>query len=101
MFDYARRGNFNNVNIEHDGKQVVEGIFMTMLYTIDEAKDSQHPKGSKTRPTAPLFVATKLLTQMFTSAPKMVSSKDSQLRAFLLCMTAVKPRMDSAIMKPK
>lgn len=47
VFDYARRGNFNNVNIEHDGKQVVDGIFMTMLYTIDEAKGFTAPERFK------------------------------------------------------
>lgn len=47
VFDYARKGNFNNVNIEHDGKQVVDGIFMTMLYQIDEANGFTAPERFK------------------------------------------------------
>ena len=38
VFDYARRENFNNVNLEHNSKRVVDGIFMIMSYIIDEKK---------------------------------------------------------------
>ena len=32
VFDYARRNNFNNVNLEHDEDRVVDGIY-TVSYT--------------------------------------------------------------------
>ena len=47
VFDYARRENFNNVNIEHDSKRVVDGIYMIMSYVIDEAKGFTAPERFK------------------------------------------------------
>ena len=44
VFDYARKENFNNVNLEHDSKRVVSGIYMTMSYIIDEEKGFTAPK---------------------------------------------------------
>lgn len=44
VFDYARKGNFNNVNLEHNKKDVVKDIYMTMLYVIDEANGFTAPE---------------------------------------------------------
>jgi hypothetical protein len=47
VFDYARRNNFNNVNLEHDETRVVDGIFMVMSYIIDEEKGFTAPERFK------------------------------------------------------
>ena len=47
VFDYARRENFNNVNLEHNSKRVVDGIYMIMSYIIDEAKGFTAPERFK------------------------------------------------------
>ena len=47
VFDYARRNNFNNVNLEHDDERVVDGIYMTMSYIIDNAKGFTAPERFK------------------------------------------------------
>ncbi len=47
VFDYARRENFNNVNIEHDSRRVVDGIYMIMSYIIDESKGFTAPERFK------------------------------------------------------
>jgi len=47
VFDYARRNNFNNVNLEHDDERVVDGIYMTMSYIIDEEKGFTAPERFK------------------------------------------------------
>ena len=47
VFDYARRENFNNVNLEHDSKRVVDGIYMIMSYIIDESKGFTAPERFK------------------------------------------------------
>jgi hypothetical protein len=44
VFDYARKENFNNVNLEHDSKRVVSGIYMTLSYIIDESNGFTAPK---------------------------------------------------------
>ena len=47
VFDYARRNNFNNVNLEHDETRVVEGIYMVMSYVIDNEKGFTAPERFK------------------------------------------------------
>jgi hypothetical protein len=47
VFDYARRNNFNNVNLEHDETRVVDGIYMVMSYIIDNAKGFTAPERFK------------------------------------------------------
>jgi hypothetical protein len=47
VFDYARRENFNNVNLEHDSKRVVDGIYMIMSYIIDNSKGFTAPERFK------------------------------------------------------
>jgi hypothetical protein len=77
VFDYARRGNFNNVNIEHDGKQVVEGIFMTMLYTIDEAKGFTAPERFKDETDGTVICSYKI-----TDADVYERAKDGEFKGF-------------------
>jgi hypothetical protein len=77
VFDYARRGNFNNVNIEHDGKQVVEGIFMTMLYTIDEAKGFTAPERFKDETDGTVICSYKI-----TDADVYQRAKDGEFKGF-------------------
>jgi hypothetical protein len=47
VFDYARRNNFNNVNLEHDEDRVVDGIYMVMSYVIDNEKGFTAPERFK------------------------------------------------------
>lgn len=77
VFDYARRGNFNNVNIEHDGKQVVEGIFMTMLYTIDEVKGFTAPERFKDETDGTVICSYKI-----TDADVYQRAKDGEFKGF-------------------
>jgi hypothetical protein len=77
VFDYARRGNFNNVNIEHDGKQVVDGIFMTMLYTIDEAKGFTAPERFKDETDGTVICSYKI-----TDADVYQRAKDGEFKGF-------------------
>lgn len=44
IVDYARRQNFNNVNLEHNSANVVDGIYMIHSYQIDEAKGFSKPE---------------------------------------------------------
>jgi hypothetical protein len=43
IFDYARRNNFNNVNLEHNPHEVIKGIFMIHSYQIDNDKGFTAP----------------------------------------------------------
>ena len=47
IFDYARRGNYNNVNIEHNGRNVLDDIFMIHSYQIDASKGLTAPERFK------------------------------------------------------
>lgn len=44
IVDYARRQNFNNVNLEHNSGKVVDGIYMIHSYQVDEAKGFTKPE---------------------------------------------------------
>lgn len=44
IVDYARRQNFNNVNLEHNSANVVDGMYMIHSYQIDEAKGFSKPE---------------------------------------------------------
>jgi len=39
VFDYARRNNYNNVNIEHNGHNVLNDLYMIHSYQVDMQKD--------------------------------------------------------------
>jgi hypothetical protein len=47
IFDYARKENFNNVNLDHDPSKVVEGIYMIHSYQIDNEKGFTAPERFK------------------------------------------------------
>jgi len=47
IFDYARRSNFNNVNLDHNPNKVVEGIYMIHSYQIDNANGFTAPERFK------------------------------------------------------
>ncbi len=44
IVDYARRQNFNNVNLEHNAGKVVDGIYMIHSYQVDEEKGFTKPE---------------------------------------------------------
>jgi hypothetical protein len=47
VLDMAQRQTFNSVNIEHNSKEIVNDIFMTMIYVIDEANGFTAPERFK------------------------------------------------------
>lgn len=47
IHDYARKGRFNNVNLEHDPQKVAEGVYMIHSYQIDEEKGFTAPERFK------------------------------------------------------
>lgn len=44
IVDYARKQNFNNVNLDHNPNKVVDGVYMIHSYQIDEAKGFTKPE---------------------------------------------------------
>jgi hypothetical protein len=47
VLDYARRNNFNNVNLDHNPHKVVDGVFMIMSYQIDNERGFTAPERFK------------------------------------------------------
>jgi len=47
IHDYARKGNFNNVNLEHDPNKKAEGVYLIHSYQIDEANGFTAPERFK------------------------------------------------------
>ena len=47
IFDYARKDNFNNVNLEHNPNRIVKSIFMIHSYQIDAEKGFTAPERFK------------------------------------------------------
>lgn len=47
IHDYARKGNFNNVNIEHNPQEVAEGVYMIHSYQIDKENGFTAPERFK------------------------------------------------------
>ena len=47
IFDYARRNNFNNVNLDHNPHKVVDVVYMIMSYQIDNARGFTAPERFK------------------------------------------------------
>jgi hypothetical protein len=60
VFDYARRGNFNNVNLNHNERDIVKGAYMTMLYQIDNEKGFTAPERFKEESDGSLLVSYKI-----------------------------------------
>jgi hypothetical protein len=44
IVDYARRNNFNNLNLDHNGAKVVDKAYMIHSYQIDEEKGFSKPE---------------------------------------------------------
>jgi len=47
IHDYARNNRFNNVNIEHNSKDIAEGVFMIGSYQVDTEKGFTAPERFK------------------------------------------------------
>lgn len=47
IHDYARNGRFNNVNIEHNSKDVADGVYMIHSYQIDNDRGFTAPERFK------------------------------------------------------
>jgi hypothetical protein len=47
IHDYARKGNFNNLNLEHDPNKKAEGVYLIHSYQIDEANGFTAPERFK------------------------------------------------------
>lgn len=47
IHDYARNGRFNNVNIEHNSKEVADGVYMIHSYQVDNDKGFTAPERFK------------------------------------------------------
>lgn len=61
VVDYARKGNFNNLNVEHNSKDLVNNAFMVMLYQIDNEKGFTAPERFKNESDGSLLVSYKIL----------------------------------------
>jgi hypothetical protein len=61
VVDYARKGNFNNLNVEHNSKELVNNAFMVMLYQIDNEKGFTAPERFKDESDGSLLVSYKIL----------------------------------------
>lgn len=44
IFDYSRKENFNNFNVEHNSNNPEDGVYMIMSYQIDNAKGFTAPE---------------------------------------------------------
>ena len=44
VYDYSRKGYFNNVNIEHNSADVVDNVAMILSYQVDESKGLTAPE---------------------------------------------------------
>ena len=61
VVDYARKGNFNNLNVEHKSNDVLKSAFMVMLYQIDNEKGFTAPERFKDETDGSLLVSYKFL----------------------------------------
>jgi hypothetical protein len=68
VYDYARRKNFNNLNIEHNGKNVVEHAAMIMLYQVDNEKGFTAPERFKDAKDGSLIGSYKVSPEIFEKA---------------------------------
>jgi hypothetical protein len=61
VVDYSRKGNFNNLNVEHKSNDVLKSAFMVMLYQIDNEKGFTAPERFKDESDGSLLVSYKIL----------------------------------------
>jgi hypothetical protein len=63
VVDYSRKGNFNNLNVEHKSNDVLKSAFMVMLYQIDNEKGFTAPERFKDESDGSLLVSYKFLDE--------------------------------------
>jgi hypothetical protein len=68
IFDYARRGNFNNVNLDHSARKVVDDAYMIHSYQIDEEKGFTAPERFKDVNDGSWIVSYKVSDEIFAKA---------------------------------
>lgn len=68
VYDYARRGHFNNVNIEHNEENVIPDAAMIMLYQIDNEKGFTAPERFKAAKDGSLIGSYKVSPEIFERA---------------------------------
>jgi hypothetical protein len=68
VYDYARKGNFNNVNIEHNSQDVVDDVAMIVSYQIDESKGLTAPERFKEVKDGSWIVGYKVSDEIFAKA---------------------------------
>jgi hypothetical protein len=68
VYDYARRGNFNNVNIEHNSENVVDDVAMIVSYQVDESKGLTAPERFKDVNDGTWIVGYKVTDEIFAKA---------------------------------
>jgi hypothetical protein len=61
VVDYSRKGNFNNLNVEHKSNDVLKSAFMVMIYQIDNEKGFTAPERFKDESDGSLLVSYKFL----------------------------------------
>ena len=68
IFDYARRGNFNNMNLDHSSKKVLDDAYMIHSYQIDEEKGFTAPERFKDANDGSWIVSYKVSDEIFAKA---------------------------------
>ncbi len=68
VYDYSRKGYFNNVNIEHNSKDVVDDVAMILSYQIDESKGLTAPERFKDVNDGSWIVGYKVSDEIFAKA---------------------------------
>jgi len=63
VHDYARKGRFNNLNIEHNPNDVVDGAYMVMLYQVDNDNGLTAPEKFKDVSDGSLIMSYKVVNQ--------------------------------------
>jgi hypothetical protein len=68
VYDYARKGNFNKVNIEHDSSDVVEDVAMIVSYQVDASKGLTAPERFKDINDGSWIIGYKVSDEIFSKA---------------------------------
>lgn len=68
VYDYARKGHFNNLNIEHNDENIVPDAAMIMMYQIDNEKGFTAPERFKNAKDGSLIGSYKVSPEIFERA---------------------------------
>jgi hypothetical protein len=68
VYDYSRKGYFNNVNIEHNSADVVDNVAMILSYQVDESKGLTAPERFKDVNDGSWIVGYKVSDEIFAKA---------------------------------